>query len=212
MPVAFICAVTLTFFAPRFFGKTYSAVGQHMFVTYPWTGAAAQNKSAPNRWFSQTDHAETYYPLSVFATEAWRNGELPMWLPYSFGGIPIMELGMTSLLYPPRVILLSFFNPIRQHDLMIFLHLLVAGLGMYALLRCWGANAQGAVAGAFIWQFNGHNIFWLVIEQMALVAAWLPLILLAGTLAVRRRSFKWAVAAGAGLGVALYSGVLTMFI
>ncbi|HKQ75505.1 MAG TPA: YfhO family protein [Blastocatellia bacterium] len=206
MPLAFICAGALLFFTPRFFGNTYSSVGQHMLATYPWTSVTAPNKSVPNRGYAQTDHAETYYPLSVFATEAWRDGELPMWLPYSFGGVPVMELGMTSLLYPPRILLLLLFNPIRQHDLMMFLHLLVAGLGMYALLRCWGANAQGAVAGAFVWQFNGHNAFWLVIEQMAMVAAWLPLILCAATLAVRRRSFKWAVATGAGLGVALYSG------
>lgn len=206
LPVAFICAVTVLFFTPRFFSKTYSAVGQHMFATYPWVGVSAPDAGVPNRGYAQTDHAETYYPLSVFATEAWRSGELPMWLPYSFGGIPIMELGMTSLLYPPRLFLLFFFDPLRQHDLMMFLHLLVAGLAMYGLLRGWGAGAPGSVVAAVVWQFNAHNTFWLVIEQMAIVAAWTPLMLWAATRAVRRRSFKWASVTGAAVGVALYSG------
>lgn len=206
LPVAFICAITVLFFTPRFFSRTYSAVGQQMFATYPWVALSAPDPGVPTRGYPQTDHAETYYPLSVFATEAWRSGELPMWLPYSFGGIPIMELGMTSLLYPPRLVLLYFFDPPRQHDLMMFLHLLVAGLGMYALMRSWGVSGAGASVAAFIWQFNGHSAFWLVIEQVAVVAAWSPLMLLAAGRAVERRSFKWATVAGAALALALYSG------
>ncbi len=206
LPIAVLCAITVLFFAPRFLGKSYSSVGQHMFASYPWAGAVSPDPGVPNRGYPQTDHAETYYPLSVFATQAWRSGEIPMWLPYSFGGIPIMELGMTSLLYPLRLLLIPFFDPPEQHDWMMFAHLLLAGLGMYALLRSWGANAPGAVVAAFVWQFNGHNMFWLIIEQMAIVAAWCPWMLWAATLAVQRRSFKWASLAGAILGIALFSG------
>ncbi|MFN0107345.1 MAG: YfhO family protein [Blastocatellia bacterium] len=205
-PLIILCLLTVLFFTPRFFGKSFSAVAQHMFISYPWAGVTIPNYGVSMRGHTQSDHAETYYPLSVFATDAWRRGEIPMWMPYSFGGLPIMELGMTSLLYPPRLALAFFFSPIQQLQLMMFLHLLLAALGMYALMRCWGANQAGSVMAAVVWQFNGHNTFWLVMEQMAIVAAWCPWMLLAATLAVRRKSFKWAVIAGLAVAMALYSG------
>ena len=206
LPLTLLAVLTLGFFTPRLFGRTYSAVGHHQYAIYPWVGVTAPNYSVWTRGYRQTDHAETYYPLSVFATQAWRSGEPPYWFPYSFGGLPIMELGMTSVLYPPRLLLLFLFDPIWQHDLMMMAHLLAAGWLMYALLRVWGANAAGGMLAACVWQFNGQNTFWLVIEQMAIVAAWCPLMLLAATLAVRRHSWRWAVLAGLAVGVALYSG------
>ncbi|MGH9800559.1 MAG: hypothetical protein ACRD82_09365, partial [Blastocatellia bacterium] len=205
-PLVIVCLLTVLFFTPRFFGKSFSAVGQHMFYSYPWASVTIPNYGVSMRGHAQTDQAETYYPLSVFATDAWRSGEIPMWMPYGFGGFPIMEFGMTSMLYPPRLALLFFFDPLKQHELTMFLHLLMAALGMYALMRCWGANTAGSVMAAVVWQFNGHNTFWLVLEQMAIVAAWCPWMLLAATLAVRRKSFKWAVVTGIAVAMALYSG------
>jgi len=206
-------AVILTFttilFAPLASGRTFSIVGAHMYGQYPWIARVKDDPSIIGRGYPQTDQAETFYPASVFATNALRSGQFPMWLPYSFNGIPITEVGIgTGLLYPPKLAAMTFLSPGRQHDLALFLHLLMAGLGMYALLRCWGANAVGAVLGALVWELNGHNSFWLILEHIAIAAAWFPLMLLAATLAVRRSSFLWAVACGAALGMSVLNGLL----
>ncbi|HEY7617506.1 MAG TPA: hypothetical protein VH744_11930, partial [Terriglobales bacterium] len=155
---------------------------------------------------TQSDHAETFYPLSVFATDAVRGGELPMWLPYSFGGVPVMELGLTGLLYPPRLAAMLVFSPIRQHDFLLVTHVLGAGLAMYALLRLWGASAAGAVLGAIAWEASGHNAFWLTVEHVALVAAWLPVMLATATIAIRKLSFGWSAAAAGALSMAVMAG------
>jgi len=203
-----IVAITAILFAPVFQGRTFSMVGAHMYAQYPWGAIIQNDPSVEGRGYPQTDQAETFYPLSVFGTNALLSGQIPMWLPYSFGGIPILELGMTGLLYPPRLLLMFLVDPIDQHDLLLITHLLMAGLGMYALLRCWGANAIGAVFGAVVWEMNGHSSFWLTFEHVALATAWFPLMLLCATLSVRRRSFPWAVGAGAAVGMAMVSGSL----
>ena len=205
---AAILAFTTILFFPIASGRTLSMVGAHMFGQYPWTALVKNDPEIVGRGYPQTDQAETFYPASVFATNALRSGQFPMWLPYSFNGIPIMEVGIgTGLCYPPKLAAMFVLSPSRQHDFTLFVHLLMAGLGMYGLLRCWGANALGAVLGAIAWELNGHNAFWLILEHVAIAASWLPLMLLGASLAVRRQSFSWAVGAGAALGMSILNGI-----
>ncbi|HEU4387545.1 MAG TPA: YfhO family protein [Blastocatellia bacterium] len=205
-PVLLIILFTAVLFLPLFNGQTYSIVGAHMSAQYPWAGVTHPDPRVIGTRHTQSDHAETFYPLSVFATNALRNGELPMWLPYNFAGIPIMELGLSGLLYPPRLALMLVLPPIRQHDLLLISHVLAAGLGMYALLRLWGVSASGAALGAIAWEASGHNAFWLTVEHVAIVAAWFPIILAASTLSVRRLSFGWSAATGAAFSMAVLGG------
>src|SRR5882672_7935655 len=201
---AAILAITLILFAPLLRGHTFSMVGAHMFAQYPWIGVIKNNPQIGGLGYPQTDHAEFFYPTSVFATNAVRSGQLPMWLPYSFNGVPVIEIGVANgLLYPPRLLLMTVFSPIRQHDLILFAHALISALGMYALMRCWGANAVGALLGAIVWEMNGHRQYTLIYENLAIAAAWLPLMMLGASLAIKKQSVPWAVATGAALGMCL---------
>ena len=213
---AVIVAMTAILFAPVLQGgsvalpknRSFSMVGAHMFAQYPWLGVIKESPEIGGRGYPQTDHAETFYPASVFGTTAVRSGQVPMWLPYSFNGIPIMEVGIgTGLSYPPKLLAMFFLSPIRQHDFILFTHLLLAGLGMYGLLRCWDANCLGALLGSAVWELNGHNAFWLTLEHVAIAAAWFPVMLLGATLAVRRQSWRWALISGIALGMSLLNGI-----
>lgn len=206
---AAILIATIIHFAPLLSGRSFSMVGAHMYAQYPWTAYAKPDPDIIGRGYPQTDHAETIYPANVFATNAVRSGQMPMWLPYSFGGIPISEVGIgTGLLYPPKLITMFFLRPIDQHDLILFVHYLLAGLGMYALLRCWEVSALGAVFGAIAWEFSGYNAFWLTMEHTAIASAWFPLMMLGAVLTIKRRSFHWSVATGAAVGMAILSGLM----
>lgn len=184
-------------------------VGSHMFAQYPWRASVKADSRIRGRGFPQTDHAETFYPASVFGDQALRSGQLPLWLPYSFSGIPILGVGLgIGLLYPPKLLTIPLFSPIRQHDVLLVSHLLLAGLAMYGLLRAWGANALGAVFGAVAWELNGYVAFWLVFEHALISAAWLPTTFLGATLAVRKQSFTWAIGAGLAFGMSLLHGLM----
>src|SRR6266496_1318551 len=80
-----ILAITIILFAPVMRGRTFSMVAAHMFVQYPWNSIIKDTPEVGGRGFPQTDHAEFFYPTSVFATNAIQSGQLPMWLPYNFG-------------------------------------------------------------------------------------------------------------------------------
>src|SRR6266851_1356516 len=79
--VTAIFAVTVTLFLPVMRGRSFSMVAAHMFAQYPWTGIIKATPEIKGRGFPQTDHAEFFYPTSVFATNAIQSGQLPMWLP-----------------------------------------------------------------------------------------------------------------------------------
>ena len=211
--IAVILALTIVLFAPVAFGHTFSMVGAHMFAQYPWIGLIKNSPEVRGRGFPHTDHAEAFYPTTMFATNAERSGQLPMWLPYSFSGIPVMEVGVSyGLVYPPRLLLAAVLSPIRQHDFLLFTHLLLAGLGMYALLRCWKASALGAVLGAIVWEMGGHNSIFLIFEQLAIATAWFPLMMLGATLAIRRQSAGWAVVTGAAMGMSILGNLYYAYV
>lgn len=205
--IAAIVVITVIFFWPLFQGRTFSMVGAHMLAQYPWATVVSASPEIVGRGFPQTDHADGLYPSSVFATNALRSGQLPMWLPYSFSGVPIMETGAgNGFVYPPQMLATLVLSPIRQHDLLLVTHLLLAGLGMYALLRIWCLNVWGALLGAIVWELNGHNAFFLQFEIVVVAAAWFPLMLLGATLAIRNNSVLWALATGFALGMSVLHG------
>ncbi len=206
--VTLISLMTAILFSPLMFGYTFSMVGAHMYAQYPWTVSVPAVSDVWGRGYDKTDQAEWVYPTSVFVTEAVRKGEAPLWLPYNFAGVPAMTFDMIGFRYPLRWPLFFLLSPIRQHDFLLVIHLLMAGLGMYALLRCLGTGALGAMFGAFVWELNGYVAYFLVFEHLPAAAAWLPFTLLGATLAVRRLSFWWAIGAGIAAGCFILSGYL----
>src|SRR6266516_615448 len=106
--VVTVFVFTLIMFAPVLRGKTFSMIGAHMYGQYPWTAIVRPDPEVGGLGYPQTDHAETFYPNSVFVTHAIRSGQLPLWFPYSFAGIPLAELSLYGVLYPPRLLVVPF--------------------------------------------------------------------------------------------------------
>src|SRR5438105_15008086 len=97
-------------------------------------------------------------------------------------------------------------DPPAQDDLLLIIHLLLAGIGMYAFCRAVGLPLWASVFAATIWEANGYNAFWLLLEHVAFAAAWLPWSLFTATLAVRRNSVRWAVLCGLTVAMAVLTG------
>jgi hypothetical protein len=201
-----IVAFTLFLYRPIFFHRTYSMVASHMFVEYPWAALVHPNPEIKGAGYPQTDNAETFYPLYVWATNTLRSGEFPMWMAYSFGGFPLIELGVHGLFYPPRLLVMPWLDAAAQHDVLLIIHLLLAGFGMYAFCRTIGLGPIAGVLAATIWQANGHNAFWFVFEHVPFATAWLPWSLLTATIAVRRISVRYALLCGLTVGMSLLTG------
>ena len=69
-----------------------------------------------NRAFYISDYQNYFYPYHKATVDLVRAGNLPLWNPYTSGGIPLLGDGQTALFYPPNW-LAYFMRPI--HALML---------------------------------------------------------------------------------------------
>ena len=80
------------------------------------------------------------YPLAQFHRDAFWRGEWPLWNPLNNFGLPFLAQWNTLALYPPSLIYLLLPLP-WSLNLFCLAHLLLAGVGMYALAAHWTARA-----------------------------------------------------------------------
>jgi hypothetical protein len=157
------------------------------------------------------DQADSFYPWQVFINRTLRDGDLPLWNPYSFGGTPFLSNGQNGVFYPPRFALSLVASPARVHDALVLTHVVAAALVMWLLLLYAGAGQAGAIVGGLAWALNSFMLAWVALEHITAVAVWLPLAVLLVDVAVRRRS--WAAAIGLGGVLALlYLGGNALFV
>ncbi len=85
----------------------------------------------------------------------WR---FPMWDSYNFSGHPtVTSGGGGGMVYPPHI--LYFIFPVHYAWTLLFvLHIFLAGLGMFLLLREYKLSEPVALLGAVIFMFSGQLI------------------------------------------------------
>jgi Bacterial membrane protein YfhO len=116
-----------------------------------------------------------YYPYLVFAIACLRAGTFPLWNPYLFGGLPFFAANQAAVLYPINL-MCYWLGPQQFWVATGILRLVLAGEGMYLLLRRLGTNWLGALLGGGVYMFAAFNIVWLYFP-IHNVAALLPLAL-----------------------------------
>ena len=148
-----------------------------------------------------------------FAVSSVERGQLPLWNPYLFSGVPFVANPQPALLYPPTW--LALLMPVtRALGWIIVLHFWIAGAGMYAWLRSEGASAVGALVGGAAFAFSGYAFVRVYAGHLGVITtgAWLPTILWVYRCAVARRSWKLAVVGGLPVGLSVLAGHTATFI
>lgn len=197
--------LTLAFFAPLLHGETFSVVPSRQAQVFPW--AALPNSTRAVHPYPQTDQADAFQPWMTFTSETVKSGAFPFWDPHSFGGgYPFFANGQSSVLYPPRLVAALTTDPSRSHDLLSMLHVFLAGLFMYALMKEFRVGFSGALLAAVAWMFSGFNMAWLHLESVVPVSVFLPLTILCVHWAFRTRSFLSTTVAASVMALALLSG------
>lgn len=111
-------------------------------------------------------------------------GELPLWNPYLFTGVPFLAAGQHSALYPLSVLYLIL--PLwRAIGVFTVLQLWLAGLGMYIYLRVLRAGRFGALVSGLAWMLSGVLVVYLVFPMFLAAVSWLPVILATVEVVVR---------------------------
>lgn len=115
-------------------------------------------------------------PLRVATAQLLRSGQLPLWNPYIFSGMPLLASAQGGLLFPLNWFYLVF-SPVVATDLMVISAYMVAALGAYLYARRTGASIAGAVATSLIWPWGGFLIGQISHINIVHTAAMLPWVL-----------------------------------
>lgn len=116
------------------------------------------------------------YQWKSFIREQISQGEIPLWNPHLFAGIPFWAAGQHSALYPLSII--YYVLPLSSaYGWFIVLSLWLAGMFMAGFLRSLGSNRFGAALAGLVYQLSGFLIASALFPMVAAAAAWLPLAL-----------------------------------
>ena len=148
----------------------------------------------------------------AFIRHSLAQGEIPLWNPHQFAGIPFFAAGQQSTLYPFSLI--YYLLPLAAaYGWFAVAQLWLAGAFMLLFARGLGINRLGAVGAALVYQLNGFFMAHAVFPMIVGAAVWLPLILLMVEFILRRRpllgrpaSAPWAIIGAGALGCNVLAG------
>ena len=110
-------------------------------------------------------------PEKTFIRECLQQGIIPYMNPYILSGAPMLSNIATGSLYPLNLLLL-FGSPVFGFNFFIFIHLLLAGWGMYLLLR-YGFKLHEKAASLAGVAYSLGGCLWGMIDKGFILSAWL---------------------------------------
>ncbi len=160
-----------------------------------------------DKTFAFRDAVHFYRPMFQWTSGEWAAGRVPLWNPQESCGTPEMADTTSSVFYPGQLI---FAMPAlayeTKYELYIVLHFLLAAAGAYLAARRFRASMCGAGACAISYALGGNVLFQYCNVEFLIGAAWLPFAMFAAERMMARRSWRWAVALGAVLGLMTLGG------
>jgi hypothetical protein len=144
-------------------------------------------------------------PLRVAAANITLGGNLPLWNPYIFGGMPLLASAQGGLLFPPNWLYL-LFSPQAATNLLVVISYMLAALGAYLYARRAGSSVAGAIVTSLAWQWGGFLVGQIGHINVVQTGACLPWVLWAldGYALTGRR--KWGVLLAAFVALQTFVG------
>ncbi|MCI0721169.1 MAG: YfhO family protein [Acidobacteria bacterium] len=123
------------------------------------------------------DVAFFHYPLKRLVTEAYANGEWPLWNPYIQLGQPLLANPNANAFYPTQS-LYHIFPFELAFNLHFVLHCALAGIGTFYLSRTLGLTCFAAFLAALTYNFCGITISFVNLYNLLPFVALFPLLTL----------------------------------
>ena len=148
-----------------------------------------------------------------FIRESMSKGDVPLWNPHQFSGIPFMAAGQQSTLYPFSILYYVLPLP-AAYGWFTVVQLWLAGAFMYLFMRGVGVGRFGGVLAGVVYQLSAFFVISAVFQMIIAAAAWLPLVLLAVELIIQQRvgfrgrpsTIPWVVLGAVALGCNVLAG------
>lgn len=161
------------------------------------------------------------YPFLAYTESSLRQGELPLWNPLVFCGVPFYASFSAPVFYPLRGIPLLLLGAEASVRFLFPVHLVLAGYFAWLLLGAAGTTREGRFAGAAAYCLGAwaNTLFYAGHGSKVICWAFLPLLLFSVLRFMQTRGVKWiglgALAVGMqGLSshpqMMIYSGVMAV--
>lgn len=128
------------------------------------------------------DAVNYFYPLHMLADSIISGGELPLWNPHVFSGMPLMGAHQPGLMYPPTLTLLVLMGPKWSFNLDFILHYALGAYFTFLFIRSLTRNDMVALFAGLSMGFLGY--FHINPDHLSILrsSVWLPLMLFIVTL------------------------------
>jgi len=200
IPLVVIAAVSVGFLWRSTLGGRVLLPADLLLVMEPWRHYRHQFPEFHRVSNPMLDPVQAFYPWRKYAGESLRSGTVPLWNPYELCGTPFVANNQSAVFYP-ETWLHALMPTERALVWGAVLCLFAAGALMYAYLRILALRRSAALLGSLAFMFGGFIVGWLCFPGVRAVVPWLPGMLAAFELSLRRRAVPWA--AGCALCTAL---------
>ena len=159
-----------------------------------------------NKIFVHRDLTRYFYPLREFSVRQLKIPNIPLWDPYIHCGIPHLAELQTAVFYPLGIVYLIFPYP-TAFDYFIVLHIYLAGVFMYVLMRKWHYSKYASFFSATAYMFGGYFISAINLLASLVSATWLPLVVLFYSYSLeQKRWIRWLILTGVCLALMFLGG------
>ncbi|MHB8635995.1 MAG: hypothetical protein ACYC96_05930 [Fimbriimonadaceae bacterium] len=127
----------------------------------------------------QADSVLEFYGWRDQVFSAWGKGHLPLWNHYELNGTPLLANSQSGAMYPPHILVgLLRIPTAKAMALLVWAHLFLAAIGVYALCRKLGGGQAPAFLGAAGFALSPFMLGWVGLPSVTETVAWIPWALL----------------------------------
>ena len=122
-----------------------------------------KNGFSPGKMLFGLDTFTLFHPFSLFIKDSIaRYGQLPLWMPSIFMGIPLFDSANVIFFYPTNLVFTLLPVPLHAtYVLDALIHLFLAAFGMKLFLSRLGMRAEAALFGGFTFMLSGMLISYI---------------------------------------------------
>ena len=169
IPLAFLFILVISLFADIIFSE------KNLVLSHP-----------------QGDLTSEFLHSRQFGFNELKNGNLPLWNPYIFSGVPFFESMQPALMYPLNWIYLIF--PLRQAiNIEIVLHVFLSGIFMYLWVVYRGYSKIAGILSGTLFMFCGAHFMHIMAGHLSNLSTmiWAPLLFLSADGWLKTRNVLW---------------------
>ena len=176
-PVIFIFIIWFIFANPHFLKNKVPFPSNYQVNNFaPWS--TNSRFWGPVKNSAMPDIITQIYPWKHLAIDIWKQGQVPLWNPYTFSGNPLLANYQSGVLSPFNI--LFFVLPfVDAWSILILLQPLLAGIFMSLFARSLRVSKAGSLISSISFMFCGFITAWMGYGTLGYAILFLPLALFA---------------------------------